>query len=79
MFNPKERKLEDFNNEFHFMILKKLNYIVLIIFVLGPISLKDVMDVWLGLKKKKKKKKNEKIFCLVEKKNERIKNEVRIN
>ena len=61
------------------MILKKLNYIVLIIFVLGPISLKDVMDVWLGWKKKKKKKKNEKIFCLVEKKNERIKNEVRIN
>ena len=32
-----------------------------------------------GEKKKKKKKKNEKIFCLVEKKNERIKNEVRIN
>ena len=39
------------------MILKKLNYIVLIIFVLGPISLKDVMDVWLGSKKKRKKKK----------------------
>ena len=32
-----------------------------------------------GEKKKKKKNKNEKIFCLVENKNERIKNEVRIN
>ena len=51
MFNPKERRLEDFNNEFHLMILKKLNYIVLIIFVLGPISLRMLWVFGWGEKK----------------------------
>ena len=51
MFDPKERRLEDFNNEFHLMILKKLNYIVLIIFVLGPISLRMLWVFGWGEKK----------------------------